>query len=144
MKRNFTVNTPIGKLQVCSKYESDSFADYPGVYISLDAPAICDGDGLLCCVEYDSVAGKLQTVVYQPEQDEPVEIVQHKIPDDTGFRRYVLEYAEDMRAYFERGADCEGKRIRLDRLNKTTRAFEKGQITSFEAVKLIANITEEV
>lgn len=76
MEREFYIDTPLGKLRVWAKHETDCSADYPGVYIDL-----VGGDGecdeMLACVEYNSADKILQTCVYQPGMDEPVSIVKH-------------------------------------------------------------------
>ena len=77
-KREFCVSTPQGKLRVYAKSEVDSDADYPGVYVDLIPNGRGNNDGkMLACVEYESVEKGLQTCVYQPEVDEPVQIVKH-------------------------------------------------------------------
>lgn len=35
MKREFYVDTPLGKLHVHAKHDTDNAADYPGVYVDL-------------------------------------------------------------------------------------------------------------
>lgn len=74
--REFFIDTPLGKLRVWAKHETDTADDFPGVYIDLvGSDNGCDD--MLACVEYDSVDGNLQTCVYQPGMDEPVSIVKH-------------------------------------------------------------------
>ncbi len=75
MKREFTVETPLGRLKVWAKQEQDSPADFPGVYIDL-VHAGEDND-MLACVEYDSTNDRLQTCVYQPGIDEPTAVITH-------------------------------------------------------------------
>lgn len=76
-KREFYVETPLGKLKVWAKHEVDCAPDFPGVYIDL----VRDGedDEMLACVEFESCDGYLQTVVYQPGIDEPDSITIHEI-----------------------------------------------------------------
>lgn len=79
MEREFFIDTPLGKLHVWAKHDTDCAADYPGVYIDL-----VGGDGecddMLACVEYNSTDKILQTCVYQPGMDEPVSVVRHDEP----------------------------------------------------------------
>lgn len=75
--RDFDIQTPLGALHVYSKHEADNPKDFPGVYIDLKET----GD-MLACVEYDSVNHTMQTCVYQPGQDTPVEVVIHNMPTD--------------------------------------------------------------
>lgn len=77
MKREFIIDTPLGKLRVSAKHDRDCTADYPGVYVDL----LQEGKdaAMLACVEYASGANHLQTCVYQPEIDEPVEIIHHDL-----------------------------------------------------------------
>ena len=76
MVREFYVDTPLGKLKVWSKHETDNADDFPGVYIDI----VRDGldDDMLACVEYDSCSNRLQTLVYQTGMDEPVELIVHE------------------------------------------------------------------
>ena len=80
MKREFFIDTPLGKLKVWAKHETDSPDDFPGVYVDL----VRDGreDELLSCTEYVPYGGYIQTCVYQPSEDEPVEIVAHGTEED--------------------------------------------------------------
>lgn len=80
VKRDFEVQTPLGTLRAWSKHETDTMEDYPGVYVDLKGIA-GNNQELLACVEYDSGNNRLQTCVYQPEQDEPVEIIVHELPE---------------------------------------------------------------
>ena len=82
MKRCFYIDTPLGKLRVYAKHDIDCAADYPGVFIDL-VKEETDGYGeMLCCVEYDSVRNRLQTVVYQPYVDDPEAIIVHDIEEE--------------------------------------------------------------
>ena len=77
-KREFYVDTPIGKLRLYAKSEEDSAEDYPGVYVDLIPNGRGSDDGkMLACVEYESVEKVVQTCIYQPEVEEPVQIVKH-------------------------------------------------------------------
>ena len=78
IKREFVVNTPLGRIRIKAKHKVvDCPDDYPGVYIDL----LDDSGGyeMLACVEYDSCHDRLQTCVYQPGVDEPCELVVHDI-----------------------------------------------------------------
>lgn len=74
--REFYIDTPLGKLKVWSKHKTDHVEDFPGVYVDL----VHDGqdDEMLACVEYDSCNKRLQTCVYQPGMDTPVDIIIHE------------------------------------------------------------------
>ena len=50
-KREFFVDTPLGKLRVYAKRDIDDPNDFPGVYVNLITPAAPQGD-MLACVEY--------------------------------------------------------------------------------------------
>lgn len=76
MEREFFIDTPLGKLHVWAKHETDCADDYPGVYIDL-AGGDGECDGMLACVEYNSADMMLQTCVYQPWMDEPVCVIAH-------------------------------------------------------------------
>ena len=77
IKREFVVDTPLGKLRVSAKHKvTDCADDYPGVYVDL-----LNDDGsyeMLACVEYDSCNNKLQTCTYLLGVDTPHEITVHK------------------------------------------------------------------
>lgn len=84
-KREFFVDTPLGKLRVWAKHpEGDCAEDYPGVYI--DFVPIVDGKPEpefkhipLATVEYDTVDGVIQSCVYgDGRSDTPTEVVKHK------------------------------------------------------------------
>lgn len=77
MKREFYVDTPIGKLRIHAKHSEDYADDYPGVFIDL-VRANNELQGI-ACVEYNSCRNYLQTCVYNPDNDEPVAIVAHQI-----------------------------------------------------------------
>jgi len=76
--RRFDVQTPLGVLRIRAKHDTDSPADFPGVYVDFVWP---DGEyTLLACVEYDSVSKFIQTCVYKNSwEDEPAEVVEHII-----------------------------------------------------------------
>lgn len=80
MKREFYVDTPLGKLKVWAKYEEDTADDFPGVYIDI----VREGkeDELLACVEYVPFDGYIQTCVYHPKVDEPVAIISHDLEEE--------------------------------------------------------------
>lgn len=80
VKREFFVDTPLGKLRVYAKHETDSPEDFPGVYVDLITPAAPQGD-MIACVEYESCNGNLQTCVYQPAFDDPEVVVVHESPN---------------------------------------------------------------
>ena len=76
-KREFFIDTPLGKLKVYAKHEKDCPVDYPGVFVDWVRE---DGETLmLACTEYDSGDNSLMTCVYQPGADEPVEVVHHDL-----------------------------------------------------------------
>lgn len=75
--REFTVATPKGWLKAHAKYATDAPEDYPGVYIDIIQP---DGDDLLCCVEYDSLADGIYCRVYA-EGDAPSDSIRFESLD---------------------------------------------------------------
>lgn len=79
MDRSFIVHTPLGKLRVYAKHDVDCAEDFPGVFVDLIKNDADEYGEMLCCVEYDPIGKNLQTVVYQPYVDEPVELVVHEI-----------------------------------------------------------------
>lgn len=80
MTREFYIDTPLGRLRVWAKHDTDSPEDYPGVFVDLKRN---DGSfDCLACVEYDSGNDRLQTCAYQPGHDEPQEIVVHELDGD--------------------------------------------------------------
>lgn len=78
MKRVFVVDTPLGQLRVSARHDIDSGEYYPGVFVELVRKS--GGTYDLAVVEYDSVSRSLQTCIYEPETDEPVNIIRHKVP----------------------------------------------------------------
>lgn len=79
MKREFDVETPLGKLHISAKSNVDCVDGYPGVYVNL----LTGGeDVLIACVEYDSVAEDLLTTVYDRDKEEPVSAHHHYIWED--------------------------------------------------------------
>ena len=77
-ERKFQVRTPAGVIECYAKHEKDSVADFPGVYVDIrytkrQMAGKQIGD-LAAVVEYDSCTGNVQTVTYQPEKDEPVNV----------------------------------------------------------------------
>ena len=109
-KREFFVDTPLGKLKVWAKHETDTPEDFPGVYVDLARKG--KADDLLSCIEYDSCNDRLQTCVYQPGHDEPCELVIHELDegediepvpenalgtDSDGLSEYIVSMAVDGR-----------------------------------------------
>lgn len=77
MKREFIIDTPLGKLKVWAKHEVDSAEDFPGVFV--DFVDEKNGDVMLACVEYDSSNKGIYTRVYGDVLDEaPTESVYHE------------------------------------------------------------------
>lgn len=72
-ERKFAVDTPKGPLVAYASRPEDLPEDYPGIFVSLNGTL----SGLLACVEYDSANDRLQTCVYQLNEDEPVEVIVH-------------------------------------------------------------------
>ena len=62
MKREFYIDTPIGKLKVYAKHEKDCPADFPGVFVDL----VRDGkeDVVIPCIEFESCEGNLMATIY--------------------------------------------------------------------------------
>ena len=78
-ERIFYVETPLGKLKVWAKHERDEISDYPGVYIDFiphGEPDDCSDYYMTAVVEYDNVKNCIQTCVYQPWSDAPIEIIE--------------------------------------------------------------------
>ena len=97
-KREFYIDTPLGKLHVWSKHDGkDCPADYPGVYV--DAPPAYDGSSvLLACVEYcpegadDPTKGYLQTCTYGNWADDaPTHVEHHILPTKEEEEEYLRE-----------------------------------------------------
>lgn len=61
-KREFFIDTPLGKLRVYAKHDKDNPSDFPGVFI--DSVKEGEDDICLACVEYDSVAKGIYAHVY--------------------------------------------------------------------------------
>lgn len=74
MAKEFYVDTPIGKIRVCAKYDGDAPYDYPGIYVEWVAK---NYNELIACVEYDSIDKAMQTFTYKPFDDEPVHKTVH-------------------------------------------------------------------
>ncbi len=77
-ERKFSVHTPAGVIECYAKHETDSDADFPGIYVDIryNRKQLAEkqiGD-LAAVVEYDSCTGNFQTVTYRPGQDEPVSV----------------------------------------------------------------------
>lgn len=69
-RREFYVDTPLGKLRVYAKYDCDKAEDYPGVYIDFvrtdeNGFELYPDDNMICCVEYDPEFGQIQTHPYE-------------------------------------------------------------------------------
>lgn len=99
IERRFSVQTPDGIIECYAKHEGkDCAEDYPGVYIDLrrtkDQLADKQIGDLACCVEYDSCAQVLQTVVYKPGFDEP-QCIEVYEPLQT-FAEFVDKHAYDI------------------------------------------------
>lgn len=109
--REFYVNTPNGKLKVYAKHDTDTPEDFPGVFVDLVTPACPEGD-MLACVEYDSSDKLLQTCVYQPGFDSPVEVVKHKKPNQA---RIETDENEKLHYYDKNGNEIyHGMTVRFD------------------------------
>lgn len=75
MKREFYIDTPLGKLRVWAKHDVDSALDFPGVNIDLIDEK--DGDIIVAVVEYDSTDKRIQTCVYgDVDREDPTHIVE--------------------------------------------------------------------
>lgn len=111
LKRIFFVDTPLGKLKVYAKHRTDTPDDYPGVFVDFVTPACPEGD-MLTCVEYDSSDKLLQTCVYQPGFDSPVEVVKHKKPNQA---RIETDENEKLHYYDKNGNEIyHGMTVRFD------------------------------
>jgi len=80
-KREFYVDTPLGKLHVYAKTEDDNPDDFPGVYVDL----IREGrrDELLACVEYHSFAKIMESCLYDVDvREEPVVKHPHTLEEE--------------------------------------------------------------
>lgn len=72
-KREFYIDTPIGKLKVYAKHKKDCPADFPGVFVDLVRDG--DEDVLIACVEFDSCEKNLLATIYgQLYNDSPTDI----------------------------------------------------------------------
>ena len=72
-KREFYINTPVGKLHVYAKHEKDNPKDFPGVFV--DIVRDCEEDCLLSCVEYDSINSCILGTIYgELSDDSPTDI----------------------------------------------------------------------
>lgn len=74
--REFNINTPLGQLHVYAKHKTDLPNNFPGVFIDLK-----ETYDMLACVEYEHTKQVIQTCVYQPGNDEPVDIIEHNIEE---------------------------------------------------------------
>lgn len=87
-KREFYVNTPLGKLRVYAKTEKDSDTEFPGVFVELLSDF---GQPLTVgCVEYDPAAEKLLTTVYDSGSEIPADTHYHNTGGYT-----VIKYGDD-------------------------------------------------
>lgn len=139
-KREFFVDTPLGKLHVYAKHETDSPEDFPGVFVDLITPAYPEGDCLVC-TEYESCNKLIQTCVYQPNEDEPVEVIIHDEPnlariayDENGklhyYDKFGAEIFSGMVIAFDDGREetvyqTDDGRLGIDATNKAL--IEKGR-----------------
>ena len=84
VRREFTVDTPVGRLKISAKSDygnpaaitsqEDNPDDFPGVYVDLVMPN--GSDLMLACVEWESVDRRLQACVYgNCTSDDPSDIV---------------------------------------------------------------------
>lgn len=72
-KREFYIDTPLGKLKVYSKHEKDCPVDFPGVFVDLVRDG--DEDVMIACVDFDSCEQNLLTTIYgQLYSDTPTDI----------------------------------------------------------------------
>lgn len=85
-KREFYVDTPLGKLRIYAKTEKDSDTEFPGVFVEL----LSDFGRPLTvgCVEYDPAAEKLLTTVY--DNGTPADTHYHNTGGYT-----VIKYGDD-------------------------------------------------
>lgn len=81
VKREFHIATPLGKLKVWAKHNTDIPEDYPGVFV--DFVDEKNGDTLLACVEYDHLGGGIYTRVYGDANDD--------VPTDSIFHEGVVD-----------------------------------------------------
>lgn len=61
-KREFHIDTPLGRLKVYSKHDKDCPADFPGVFVDLVRKG--NEDMMIACVEFDSVEQNLLATIY--------------------------------------------------------------------------------
>lgn len=77
-KREFYIDTPLGKLKVWAKHETDSPEDYPGVFVDILTNDNEEGI-MLACIEYDSSLDGIYTRVYgNGLNDAPTDSVCHE------------------------------------------------------------------
>jgi len=79
-KREFYVDTPVGKLHVYAKHNVDSPEDFPGVFIDICREG--EPDDMLVCTEWESCDKRLESCVYEAGKDEPVFVFHHKTGGD--------------------------------------------------------------
>ena len=80
MKREFYVDTPLGKLHIYAQYDTDNADDYPGVYVDMVRNGYAAET--LACVEYDSGDGRMLTTVYDIGRDEPTVIHHYNLDEE--------------------------------------------------------------
>jgi len=83
-KREFFIDTPLGKLRVWAKHEIDTPEDFPGVFVDMVDEK--HGDLCLACVEYDHLGGGIYTRVYGDAFDDS--------PTDSVFHEGIEDYLE--------------------------------------------------
>lgn len=83
-KREFFVDTPLGRLRVYAKTADDDPKNFPGVYIDLVGKDGKDGttdSQMITCVEFESATQELQTCswIVPGDEREPDALVTHEI-----------------------------------------------------------------
>lgn len=78
-KREFTVDTPLGRIHVYSKHDPvDCAADFPGIYVDFIPPYYGSEPILLAATEYDPYTNEVKTCVYGDGiSDEPTHVENH-------------------------------------------------------------------
>lgn len=144
-ERKFQVDTPSGILEVYAKYEGDNPKDFPGVYIDLRyTKEQLRGDevgDLVCCVEYDSCANRIQTCVYQPGRDEPtcVEVCEQPI----SYKDWLALHEKEITVL--ETYDCNGEEISPDvDIPAATLVVDWSQRSGDFSVELDCNLSDLV
>lgn len=76
--KSFAVKTPLGYIIVEAKGTEE---DYPGVYVSFSKDgSVPSPDGIIACVEYDTITEEIKTVDYTHGIKEPVHITAWGLP----------------------------------------------------------------